>query len=61
MAKRKFILELNDEVLFEDKGEELRAFVWFINCSDKSIIARDKMKKLHCINVKYIKKCRKKD
>lgn len=61
MAKRKFILELNDEVLFEDKGEELRAFVWFINGSDESIIARDKMKKLHCIKIKYIKKCRKKD
>ena len=61
MAKRKFILELNDEVLFEDKSEELRAFIWFINGSDKSIIARDKDKKLHCVKIKDIKKCRKKD
>ena len=61
MAKRRFVLELNDEVLFEDKGEELRAFVWFINCRDESIIARDKVKKLHCIKIKHIKKCRKKD
>ena len=61
MAKRKYRLEINDEVLFEDKGEDLRAFVWFINCRDESVIARDKEKKLHCIKIKYIKKCRKKD
>ncbi len=61
MAKRRFILEVNDEVLFEEKGKELRAFVWFINCRDESVIARDKEKKLHCIKIKSIKKCRKKD
>lgn len=61
MAKRKYRLEINDEVLFKDKGEELRAFVWFINRRDEGIIARDKMKKLHYIKIKHIKKCRKKD
>lgn len=61
MAKRKYRLEINDEVLFEEKGKELRAFIWFINRRDESIIARDKAKKLHCIKIKSIKKCRKKD